>query len=563
MKQTIEAKEQELKRIFSDDYLFEIPAYQRPYAWTTEQTAELLDDLLVAMGDGKKSIEEVPPYFLGSIVVIKDPGRALAHQVVDGQQRLTTLTILLCVLRELCDEEGTRNMLDKYVCEQGDKFAGSEDRFRLSLRDRDRSFFRDNIQVKNRLPDFLKKDKVGFKNSQQRIQENAEYLWKILLASDQKRRDWLTKFLIQRCYLVVVSASDQDSAYRIFSVMNDRGLDLSPTDILKADIIGGISDAERPRYTDRWEEIEEELGREDFKDLFAHIRMIHVKSKARGSLNQEFRESVLKESGERQFIDDVLKPHAEAYQIVSKAAYQSTGDAEKVNAYLKHLGRLDNSDWVSPAIAFFHKNRDDREALIRFTRDLERLAYALFIRRADINDRINRYSGVLRAIERGDDLYAEASALQLSGEEKAAVLDALDGPIYLQTRVRLPLLLRLDGLLADHGVTYEHKILSIEHVLPQAPAAGSVWLSWFPEPDKRTAWVHRLANLVLLSRQKNAQAQNYDFERKKKEYFQKSGVTTFAITSQVLNSPEWTPNLLEERQSSLIEKLKTEWRLGV
>ncbi|NOX41101.1 MAG: DUF262 domain-containing protein [Alphaproteobacteria bacterium] len=46
MKQTIEAKEQKLKRIFSDDYLFEIPAYQRPYAWTTEQTSELLDDLM-------------------------------------------------------------------------------------------------------------------------------------------------------------------------------------------------------------------------------------------------------------------------------------------------------------------------------------------------------------------------------------------------------------------------------------------------------------------------------------------------------------------------------------
>ena len=65
-------KEQELKRIFSDDYLFEIPAYQRPYAWTTEQTAELLDDLLTAMGD-EEEMDEVYPYFLGSIVLIKEP----------------------------------------------------------------------------------------------------------------------------------------------------------------------------------------------------------------------------------------------------------------------------------------------------------------------------------------------------------------------------------------------------------------------------------------------------------------------------------------------------------
>ena len=61
-------------------------------------------------------------------------------------------------------------------------------------------------------------------------------------------------FLVRRCYLVVVAASDQNSAYRIFSVMNDRGLDLSPTDILKADIIGAMPETNRADYTNRWEE---------------------------------------------------------------------------------------------------------------------------------------------------------------------------------------------------------------------------------------------------------------------------------------------------------------------
>lgn len=559
MKQTIEAKEQELKRIFSDDYLFEIPAYQRPYAWTTEQTSELLDDLMTAMGNDDP-MEEVAPYFLGSIVLIKDPTKAGA-QVVDGQQRLTTLTILLSVLRELSEDDAARNSLDKYVCEKGDKFAGNEDRFRLSLRERDREFFKEKVQTVGRLTDFLQQDKASFTDSQQRMHENAQYLWQQLSSASQAQRDRLTMFLIQRCYLVVVSASDQNSAYRIFSVMNDRGLDLSPADILKADIIGAMPDAIRPAYTDQWEEIEEELGRDDFKELFAHIRMIHVKSKARGNLNQEFRDGVLSKINGRQFIDTVLIPFAEAYQVVSRAAYESTGDAEKVNSYLRHLGRLDNYDWVPPAIAYFEKHRDDREALIRFTRDLERLAYALFILRANINDRINRHAGVLRAIEQSDDLYSDIAPLQLTAEEKSSVLEALDGPIYLQTRVRMPLLLRLDSLLADHGATYEHKVLSIEHVLPQTPAEDSVWLSWFPDAEKRERWTHKLANLVLLSRQKNTQAQNYDFERKKQEYFQKKGVATFALTSQVLNQPAWTLEVLEMRQANLIGRLKTEWRL--
>ena len=74
-------------------------------------------------------------------------------------------------------------------------------------------------------------------------------------------------------------------------------------------------------------------------------------------------------------------------------------------------------------------------------------------------------------------------------------------------------------------------------------------------------WTHRLANLVLLSRQKNTQAQNFDFERKKQEYFQRKGVAAFALTSQVLNKAEWTPDVLENRQSDLIRRLESEWRL--
>ena len=560
MKQTIEAKEQELKRIFSDDYLFEIPAYQRPYAWTTEQVAELLDDLLTAMGnDGE--MDDVSPYFLGSIVLIKDALRALA-QVVDGQQRLTTLTILFCVLRELSEDRDASDSLDKYVCEKGDKFAGSEDRFRLSLRERDRGFFREKVQAAGQLRSFLDQDKVTLTDSRRCMYENAEYLWMQLSDLEQAKRDRLTKFLVQRCYLVVVSASDQNSAFRIFSVMNDRGLDLSPTDILKADIIGAMPDRVRTTYTDQWEEIEEELGREDFRELFAHIRMIYVKSKARGNLNQEFEDGVLAKVKGRQFIDTVLMPLSEAYRVVTRAAYESTGDSERINSSLQHLGRLDNYDWVPPAIAFFEQQRDDAEALFQFFRDLERLAYALFIVRSNINDRISRYANVLRAIENGSDLSATTSALQLSADEKSAVLTSLNGPIYLQTRVRMPLLLRLDGLLADQGATYEHKILSIEHVLPQTPETDSMWLTWFPEAEARELWTHRLANLVLLSRRKNGQAQNYDFKRKKREYFQREGVATFALTSQVLNQSEWTPDVLEKRQYDLIGRLRSEWRLG-
>ena len=550
----IKAEEKQLGRIFSDDYLFEIPDYQRPYAWTTEQSGELLDDLLTAVSEDKDS-----SYFLGSIVLIKEPNEAPAA-VVDGQQRLTTLTILFCVLRELTGVVGHRDELDTYVRARGRPLAGIEDRFRLSLRERDRDLFRENIQHIGRLKSFVN-GHVYLPDSQQRIRENAGYLWDELAGADQAQRERLAKFLIRNCYLVVVSASNQESAYRIFSVMNDRGLNLSPTDILKAEVIGGIEADRRATYTNEWEEIEEDLGREVFRDLFAHIRMIHVKSKARGNLTREFRKGVLKAVSGVDFIKQTLAPMANAYRIVSRADYENTANPEAVNQYLKHLGRIDNFDWIPPSMAFFCRHHNDHVMLAAFARDLERLAYAMFILRSNINNRIGRYAGLLQEIEQDVDLQSAASRLQLSEEEKNAVRDALDGPIYLQTRVCLPLLLRLDSLLAEPGAIYEQNVLSVEHVLPQTPEEGSVWLDWFPDPEQREMWAHRLANLVLLSRRKNSQAQNFDFARKKKEYFQRNGVATFAITSQVLNRQDWTPDVLAERQKQLTGRLAEEWRL--
>ena len=86
------------------------------------------------------------PYFLGSIVLIKDEGNSLSF-VVDGQQRLTTLTMLFCVLRELASGDA-QSELDGFIREAGNRLRGTQDRFRLSLRARDKDFFQDNVQAR-------------------------------------------------------------------------------------------------------------------------------------------------------------------------------------------------------------------------------------------------------------------------------------------------------------------------------------------------------------------------------------------------------------------------------
>ena len=93
------------------------------------------------------------PYFLGSIVLIKEESDSVSR-VVDGQQRLTTLSMIFCVLRELADGDA-QNDLDAFVKEAGNSVRGTQDRFRLSLRARDRDFFQENVQAKGTIAQFL------------------------------------------------------------------------------------------------------------------------------------------------------------------------------------------------------------------------------------------------------------------------------------------------------------------------------------------------------------------------------------------------------------------------
>src|SRR5438270_686854 len=114
-----------LFKIFSNDFNFAVPLYQRPYSWTTEQAGELLDDLLSFIDiESKVGVDSLSPYFLGSVVLIKEENQSDA-EIVDGQQRLTTLTILLAALRHAITEAKFSSALTKYLYQEGDLIEGN------------------------------------------------------------------------------------------------------------------------------------------------------------------------------------------------------------------------------------------------------------------------------------------------------------------------------------------------------------------------------------------------------------------------------------------------------
>ncbi|MBR7071667.1 MAG: DUF262 domain-containing protein, partial [Clostridia bacterium] len=505
---------------------------------------------------------------LGSIVLIKQDDYPKSD-VIDGQQRLTTLTILLAVIAHSLSDSDDRDEFKNYINEKGIKSQGIKPKPRLKIRERDNNFFKSYVQeLKIDELTSLKPDSQDTE-AKANIVRNAQTLQQKIKDTFANEADIFDfgSFLVQRCYLVVVSTPSQQSAFRIFSVMNSRGINLLATDIIKSDVIGKINEDNRDNYTDKWEEIETQLGRDDFNDLFGHIRMIKMKSKAKKSLQEEFYKYVLTDINNDtaiSFIDNVLEPYSDAYNIIKKAIYISTENAEKVNNILRWLNRIDNSDWLPPAMVFYCKHRAESDILLTFFEKLERLASYMRMTSFDINHRIERYARLISDIQDENDNSIYGESIELSASEQNEFISELNSDIYKMTGAkRNYLILRLDAFLSDGAASYKSNVLSIEHVLPQTVSPGSDWDNIWTDVDDRAYWLNKIGNLIPLTKRHNSKAQNYDFKTKKEKYFKNTdaGVTSYALATDVLNYNEWTPDIVKERQKKLIDAYKKGWDL--
>ncbi len=555
--QKLTAHEHPLRKIFSSDFEFKIPEYQRPYRWGTDQALQLLDDLEETLDRGDNE-----PYFLGSLVLVEQADTSF--DVIDGQQRLTTITLLFSVLRDLIEGDEFARNLSARVLDPGNELDGIPSRPRLTLREQDAPFFRKYVQEPGHIATLVAlTDAAAVTEPQRAIRDNAEVFRARLSDWSDDRRRALATLASTRTYLVVVSTPSLDSAYRIFSVMNARGLDLTPADIFKSRVIGRVTD--RGDYSKRWELAEEALGSDDFTELFRDIRTVVSGDRARRELLVEFPSQVLdpyiEKGAAADFVDDLLLPYAKAFERTIAFDFGPGDEWKPVNHWLKRLEMVDNKDWRPCALWAMVEHADDAHFLTKFLRQLERIAASFLLRQAYTTPRITRYLELLTQLKAGAGL--DATAFNLSDDERVLSMTALQGDIYrMQTRRTRYVLLRLDELLAkDPGATYDHKIISIEHVLPQNPRNPSQWRLDFTD-EQRADLTHKLGNLLLLNHRKNSQANNYDYATKKDKYFKMStGSAVFALTTQVLELPVWTVAIIEKRQQELTALLAKEWEL--
>lgn len=581
MKDLLSAREAPINKILCADYTLIVPEYQRPYAWTTDEAETLLDDLLSHLDrNGGHYNNGISPYFLGSVVLAKKSALPRA-EVVDGQQRLSTLTILLASLRarlELARPESAED-IGSLVFEPGSRIKNIDSHYRLTMRKRDRDFFQTYIQNPLGLKRLISNEDRIHENPRHLMRENARlYKSRLDRISDIDRIESLATLIATKCYLVVVETEDFSSAYRVFNVLNDRGKDLSDTDILKAELLGGIGDEIREEQADHWDDIEAQLGRKELGNLLGHIKAIETKITKQGGLVEEFRERVIGRQSRpfdpAEFIKNELQPFSMIYRDLLDSNYgtRSSLDRENtdiVNDSLYWLNSIGAEDWVPLALLAWSRLKNEPASMANFFKGLERLSYSLLIRNIGSTRRVIRMAEVIRAIEDNpSDIDKIMTALALSPKEQNQTLAALDGPIYesIGQRKLRTLLQRLSDLLSSDKMVSKPgtgaKAVSIEHILPQNPEEGSEWTQWIPNINDRDHLVNRLGNLTLLNQGKNSGAGRKDFNSKKIKYFKDGGTTPFAITAQISAAGKWGSEQIEDRQEYLIEVLAAHWSLA-
>ncbi|MBB5220174.1 hypothetical protein HNP73_000095 [Amaricoccus macauensis] len=543
----MEAAERTISQILTEQIRYEIPTYQRPYSWEKGNVEQLLDDVWEAFAANDEE------YFIGSLITIeREKGRL--YDVVDGQQRLTTLNLIFSRLRDGVDEPA-KSELGRRVLPRN-ALTGEEESPRLTLRQRDQNFFRRHVLAGETVPEAVRKEVAKEQDApKQRIIENLEAIDSFIAQHDQKTLKLFANYLLSRVYVVFVTTASWQSAYRLFNVLNARGMALSNADLIKNMLFARLGgNATRSSDLDEaWLELEEQIGIERLDQFMAHHRSSIVATKARKALHEEFEPLIETAASPFTFLDEV-NTSARNYLRVLRNEFEAPAARRAVRS----LKRVAFEEWIPPLLAFLNRPVADMPEG-EFIDLLERITYQNWIRRLAFTARLTAYFQLITAIRAGknaDDIHAIFRANANDDEFRSL----LDGEVYGRPFAQA-VLLRLEEADQDESVTKDFGgKITIEHVLPQA-LKDAYWRERFSD-DEHRLWLHRLGNLALLAGIKNYKAQYFPFDRKKKIYAERNNRVSFDTTKPILSADHWTKDLLIARQADLVDRAQRIWSVN-
>lgn len=267
---------------------FAIDYYQREYRWETKQVDELIDDLAEKFlesheaGNERSAVEHYGHYFLGSIIISDKEGRKF---IIDGQQRLTTLTLILIhIYRQLMDEDQKKEIANLIF-----SYKVGRRSFNLDVLERTacmEALFSEEHFEENGQPESVVNIVHRFGDIEDSFPEELS----------GEALPYFADWLIENVHLVEITAYSDADAYTIFETMNDRGLSLTPTDMLKGYLLANITDTERRNEASQvWRKQVaslQQLGKEEDADAIkSWLRSQHAQSireRKRGAQPRDF-----------------------------------------------------------------------------------------------------------------------------------------------------------------------------------------------------------------------------------------------------------------------------------
>ena len=563
----IESAKVVIQEVFSR-FWFRIPDYQRAYVWGKDEISELIDDVNHASEHNPEG-----QYFLGSMVLCStardvDGVDFQEYELLDGQQRLTTLMLMLACIRDRVTDpklsEACRGML--FQEENKWKKIPGRNRIVYDIRDNVGDFIERYVKVDDGT---RSADLAGIASDKNLSLANMAGGMRTLHASfDDKDKfpsesdfDRFVCYLLNNALFIYVSTDNLDDAFRLFTILNDRGVPLSNSDILKARNLGEIkNEDQRSKWAEYWEEIEGEKGRDEFDRFLSLVRTIYVKDKAREGLLKEFDERIygakppLLAQGVETF--EAVKAYSNAYDecILLEGLPATLGNAYRNRINVMRRG-LPSTDWIPPVLAWYRKFKG--EGLLEFINFIDNKFSADWILQLTPTQRINNMNEVLKHID-ASRAPVDALSAEVFHFDQAQLSGLLDGAIYGRRFARY-VLLRLEYILATHAAPLNlPDEISVEHILPQSPRPMSQWGRHFTEAQQ-AYWLHRLGNLMLLSRRKNSSLSNADFSEKKSKYIS-DRVESLPNSQRILASTTFAMPDLESRHRDLLARLEASYR---
>lgn len=522
-----------LKSLFGNvDSFYEIPDYQRPYSWEKEQIEELWDDIIDAWSKNEDT------YFLGSMILIKKENKFL---VIDGQQRLTTLTILFCVLRDLLYPKD-RTLLNLIKSQTEDEF-----RLRLVTQIHRQNHFEKEIL---KSVDFTRMERTNRKEL-----SNYEFACLVLkekiLASKKSQLDKIITYLYEKVVILTIIAYSEENAVKLFQVLNTRGLDINNYDLYKGYLMEKIAKQKKDQFIQNWINIERisEDTEEHVDNLLTYYAYYKLNNVPKTSIYIALsKNKKLSKEKPEAIVYDFLK-FSESY----KRIYNSEKNMIHSFFYLPYT-----SFWKSILTTIVHEKYPD-EKIYFLIRKLFYLYWISGVSLSKLKHIVMELILMIKGKKKINEIEKFIHTKLKEDNIKDLLKISLTTDVY-DTKWIKPLLILLEYSMHDNNVAFIElgRYFYIEHLLPEKwNRKGLHWSKHWNEEDANNC-LNKLGNLTLSLGKKDTIELNRDFDDKKKNY-KNLGEFAFSLTRELLDVRQWKSwdqNHFKKRQELLLGRVR-------